>query len=65
MGAKGGVTHSLKPDQIYLGQPAMPIDHARRCYVVFSRLPTMAKDLKALRREVEGLRTSADDEAQA
>jgi len=60
--AKAGVNRSLKANGIYMGQPAMPADRGRRCYVVISRLPEMAKDLKALKRQVDALTASADDE---
>jgi UDP-3-O-[3-hydroxymyristoyl] glucosamine N-acyltransferase len=54
IGAQSGVIGSLKGDTVYLGSPAMPIDHARRVYVVFTNLPDIAKDVKELKRRLKG-----------
>lgn len=55
VGASAGVTKDVPPGQTVLGQPAIPIEEARRAYALIGRLPEIKKDVSGLEKRVEKL----------
>jgi UDP-3-O-[3-hydroxymyristoyl] glucosamine N-acyltransferase len=53
--AQSGVMEDLEDQKIYLGAPAMPANHARRVYTIFTQLPEMLERVKQLEQKVEEL----------
>jgi len=53
--AKAGVTNDVPPDLRMLGQPAMPMNEAKRVYATFTHLPAMRDKLRALEARVAEL----------
>jgi len=56
LGAKAGVVNSVEPGQTVLGQPAVPIQQAKRQVAVVQRLPEIKNEIRRLRQEIERLR---------
>ncbi len=54
--AKSGVVNDVEAGAQMLGQPAMPINDAKRVYATFTHLPEMRQRLKELETEVQRLR---------
>lgn len=46
--AKGGVMSDVPDQSVLMGQPVMPLPHARRVYAAFMQLPDLVKRVKAL-----------------
>ena len=65
IGAQAGVVDSLADGAKVLGSPAVPINDAKRQFVLVQRLPEMKERLRALEEEVQALRRAigADPEA--
>ncbi len=59
IGAKAGVINNVPDGETFLGQPAVPINEAKRRLVHAAHLPEMAKTLKALKRKVAELEQKA------
>lgn len=53
--AQSGVMGDLDDQKVYLGAPAMPANHARRVYTIFSQLPELLDRIKQLEQKVEEL----------
>lgn len=53
--AQAGVMDDLEDQKIYLGAPAMPANHARRVYTIFTQLPELLDRIKELEHKVEEL----------
>ncbi|VAW49411.1 UDP-3-O-[3-hydroxymyristoyl] glucosamine N-acyltransferase [hydrothermal vent metagenome] len=56
--AKAGVTHSLKKSGVYAGFPAIPVSDWQKNSIRARHLDKMAKQIKALQKQVEQLTTS-------
>jgi UDP-3-O-[3-hydroxymyristoyl] glucosamine N-acyltransferase len=52
IGAKAGVINSIEAGQSVLGQPAVPVQEAKRQVAVTQRLPELKKEIRRLRREL-------------
>jgi UDP-3-O-[3-hydroxymyristoyl] glucosamine N-acyltransferase len=59
--AKAGVMNDVKPGTKVLGQPAMPMNEAKRIYAVFTHLPEMRDRIKQLEAEVSQLRAKLSE----
>lgn len=55
VGAKAGIINNVKDSEILLGQPAVPIQDAKRQILMVSRLPEMRDQLKELQKRIEDL----------
>ncbi len=53
--ALSGVMNDIPPNTRAFGQPALPMNEAKRVYAVITRLPEMRDKLKRLEREMEKL----------
>ena len=56
IGAQSGIPNSVAADQNVLGYPAQPARDFARQTVMLKKLPEMAAELKALRKEIENLK---------
>ncbi|MBN1490152.1 MAG: UDP-3-O-(3-hydroxymyristoyl)glucosamine N-acyltransferase [Phycisphaerae bacterium] len=63
VGAKAGVTNNVETGITVLGQPAVPIQDARRQLMLVQRLPTMKRQIKKLEEELKALRQQLGDQA--
>lgn len=57
LGAQSGVPSSLKSNQELIGTPPMPMRPYFRSQAIFQRLPDMYKELNALRKELDELKS--------
>jgi UDP-3-O-[3-hydroxymyristoyl] glucosamine N-acyltransferase len=64
IGAKAGVTNDVEPDATILGQPAVPINEAKRQFAVIQRLPEMRQRLRMLENEVRQLQEQIENQDQ-
>jgi UDP-3-O-[3-hydroxymyristoyl] glucosamine N-acyltransferase len=55
VGAKSGVINNVKDNEVLLGQPAVPIQDAKRQMLMVSKLPEMRDQLKELQKRIEDL----------
>ncbi len=55
IGAKAGVINSIGAGQSVLGQPAVPVQEAKRQVAVAQRLPELKKEMRRLRQELDEL----------
>ena len=55
LGAQAGVTHDIPANEYYFWSPAIPGDLARRCLVLFQKLPETRDTIKDLLARVEAL----------
>lgn len=55
VGAKAGVINNIPAGETVLGQPAVPINEAKRRVAYVSKLPDMAKKLKDMEKQVRAL----------
>jgi UDP-3-O-[3-hydroxymyristoyl] glucosamine N-acyltransferase len=53
LAGRAAVMTDIEPKATVMGMPAMPVSHARRVYVAFSRLPELVDRVKRLEREAE------------
>lgn len=61
IGAQSGVSNSVtEPNTTVLGSPIMDHKHARRVYVVYRNLPTLAKKVSNLEKRIEELSANPD-----
>lgn len=60
VGAKAGVTNTVGPGETVLGQPAIPIQDAKRQIVYVGRLPELYEQVKRLERQVAELEKRRD-----
>ncbi len=60
--AKALLSKNSEPGQKWYGQPALEIGRGQRAAAVHAKLPEMAKELRALRRQVDELRQKLDDD---
>ncbi|MEZ4884810.1 MAG: UDP-3-O-(3-hydroxymyristoyl)glucosamine N-acyltransferase [Chitinophagales bacterium] len=61
IGAQSGVSNSVtEPNTTVLGSPIMDHRHARRVYVVYRNLPTLAKKLNELEKKIKELSANLD-----
>ncbi len=58
LGAQSGVPSSIKPNQTLIGTPPMEPTPYFKSQAVFRRLPDMYKELNALRKEIEELKSN-------
>lgn len=63
--AKAGVMNDIKPNTRVLGQPAMPINEAKRIYAVFIHLPEMRDRVRQLESDIAELRRQLAKDAKA
>lgn len=56
LAAQTGVMSSIPHDATYMGAPAMPYVQYTKAYVIFRKLPELAKSVDALKKEIEELR---------
>lgn len=52
LGAKSGVMHNLEGGQMYLGAPAVPVREQMQLLTALSKLPTLRREFKQLRKQV-------------
>lgn len=64
VGAKAGVVNSIASGQAVLGQPAVPIQEAKRQVAVAQRLPELKKEIRRLRQQLDELARRFDAEGQ-
>ncbi len=50
--AQAGITNDVPDQTVLMGSPAMPLRHARRVHVLFTKLPELAERIKALEQQV-------------
>jgi UDP-3-O-[3-hydroxymyristoyl] glucosamine N-acyltransferase len=55
VGAKSGIINNVKDNETLLGQPAVPIQDAKRQLLMVSRLPELRDQLKDLQKRIEML----------
>jgi UDP-3-O-[3-hydroxymyristoyl] glucosamine N-acyltransferase len=60
IGAQAGVMFDVEPNQTIVGSPAMPAQHARRVYSIFTKLPEVVDRIKHLEEQVQELSDSGD-----
>ncbi|MDB5324426.1 MAG: lpxD [Phycisphaerales bacterium] len=53
LAGRSAVMTDIEPKATVMGMPAMPVSHARRVYVAFSRLPELVDRVKRLERNAE------------
>jgi UDP-3-O-[3-hydroxymyristoyl] glucosamine N-acyltransferase len=53
VGAQAGVMNDVEDKTMLIGSPAMPAQHARRVYTIFSNLPDLLERVKRLEQLVE------------
>ncbi len=61
--AKSGVIESTKPGEKYGGQPAMPIQQAKRNVLASLKLADMAKEFKRLKKQIAALEAKLDEKS--
>jgi UDP-3-O-[3-hydroxymyristoyl] glucosamine N-acyltransferase len=61
IGAQAGVINHIPDQTTVLGSPAMPANHARRVYTIFTQLPELLERIKLLEQQVEELSGSGAD----
>ena len=52
VGAGAGVTKSIPPNTVVLGQPARPISEMKRIIALTAKLPELFKDILELKKKV-------------
>lgn len=57
LGAQSGVISNIKDGAAIIGSPPMPIKDFFKSSVVFTKLPTIYKQISALEKEIEGLKS--------
>jgi UDP-3-O-[3-hydroxymyristoyl] glucosamine N-acyltransferase len=57
--AQAGVMGDIEDKQIVIGSPAMPAQHARRVYMIFTKLPDVVERLKQLEQRLSALEDEA------
>jgi UDP-3-O-[3-hydroxymyristoyl] glucosamine N-acyltransferase len=55
VGAKSGVSKSIKPGEKVFGYPALPVGQAKRIEATLRHLPELVQTIRALKRRVEEL----------
>lgn len=55
IGAQAGVMFDVEANQTIVGSPAMPAQHARRVYSIFTKLPEVVDRVKHLEEQVQEL----------
>lgn len=60
--AKSGVISDIPDGATVMGMPAMPAQHGRRVYTVFTQLPELLERIKHLEQQVENLTMTGGDE---
>jgi UDP-3-O-[3-hydroxymyristoyl] glucosamine N-acyltransferase len=58
VGGRSGVISDIPDNEIYLGAPALPIKHMRRCYIIIEKLPEMKEHIKTLEKRIKKLEDS-------
>jgi UDP-3-O-[3-hydroxymyristoyl] glucosamine N-acyltransferase len=58
--AQAGVMSDIEDKQIVLGSPAMPAQHGRRVYMIFTKLPEMLERIRQLEQRIEELENAGD-----
>jgi UDP-3-O-[3-hydroxymyristoyl] glucosamine N-acyltransferase len=53
LAGRSAVMTDIEPRAVVMGMPAMPVAHARRVYVAFSKLPELVDRVKRLERNAE------------
>lgn len=53
--AQGGITSDVPDQSAMMGQPAMPLHHARRVYVLLTKLPELLERIRELEHQVAEL----------
>lgn len=53
--AQGGIVNDVPDESALMGAPAMPLRHARRVYVTFTKLPEIVDRIKVLEEQVSEL----------
>ena len=62
IGAKAGVTNNVEAETTVLGQPAVPINEAKRQFAVIQRLPDMRQRLRELENEMRRLKEQLQEQ---
>ena len=62
IGAKAGVTNNVDAETTVLGQPAVPINEAKRQFAVIQRLPDMRQRLRELENEMRRLKEQLQEQ---
>lgn len=57
IGAQAGIISNIKPDSKIIGSPAIPVKDFFRSNVIFPKLPELYKEIAALRREIDELKS--------
>lgn len=57
IGAQAGIISNVKPESKIIGSPAIPVKDFFRSSVIFPKLPDLYKEIAALRREIEELKS--------
>jgi UDP-3-O-[3-hydroxymyristoyl] glucosamine N-acyltransferase len=55
VGAKSGVSKSIKPGEKLFGYPALPVGQAKRIEASLRHLPELVQTIRSLKRRVEEL----------
>jgi len=55
VGAKAGVVSDVEDNEVLLGQPAVPIQEAKRRFLMLDRLPDMREQLKRIQKHLDHL----------
>jgi len=61
IGAQAGVMSDVEDKQVIIGSPGMPATHARRVYMIFTKLPEIVDRLRDLEQRLEHLETDGAD----
>jgi len=58
--AQSGIPSSVKSAETLMGSPAIPLNDFKRSYIGFRRLPELADEIRALRKELNELKENKD-----
>jgi UDP-3-O-[3-hydroxymyristoyl] glucosamine N-acyltransferase len=60
VGGQSGVTTDVDDNSIMLGAPAMPVSHARRVYMIMTKLPEILQRVRDLESRLQNLEDAGD-----
>ncbi|MBC8105768.1 MAG: UDP-3-O-(3-hydroxymyristoyl)glucosamine N-acyltransferase, partial [Anaerolineae bacterium] len=60
VGGQSGVTTDIDDKSIMLGAPAMPVSHARRVYMILTKLPAIVERVRDLEQRLANLEDAGD-----
>jgi UDP-3-O-[3-hydroxymyristoyl] glucosamine N-acyltransferase len=61
IGAQAGVMGDVQDKQIIIGSPAMSATHARRVYMIFTKLPEVVDRVRSLEQRLDSLESDGGE----